>query len=110
MSLGRDKNLILALYSGNSPLIYDIIGRRNEKFLRGEKMKNKKYDSLKNLALVSQIGISIITPILLGVYLGNFIDKKLGTNGVFAIILIIVGAAAGFLNIFKLTGSNDKRK
>jgi ATP synthase protein I len=73
--------------------------------------KNNNKDVLKNLTLISQIGISIITPILLGVYLGNFIDKKLGTNGVFAIILIIVGAAAGFLNIFKLTGSNnDKRK
>lgn len=73
--------------------------------------KNKNKDVLKNLALITQIGISIITPILLGVYLGNFIDKKLGTNGVFAIILIIVGAGAGFLNIFKLTGSNnDKRK
>jgi ATP synthase protein I len=71
--------------------------------------KKDNKDVLKNLALISQIGISIITPILLGVYLGNFIDKRLGTNGVFAIILIIIGAAAGFLNIFKLTG-NNKRK
>ncbi len=73
------------------------------------KKKNNR-DSLKNLALISQIGISIITPILLGVYLGNFIDKKLGTNGVFAIALIIIGAGAGFLNIFKLTGTNNKKR
>lgn len=71
--------------------------------------KKGNKDVLKNLTLISQIGISIITPILLGVYLGNFIDKKLGTNGVFAIILIIIGAGAGFLNIFKLAG-NNKRK
>lgn len=71
--------------------------------------KNNK-DVFKNLALISQIGISIITPILLGVYAGNFLDKKLGTNGVFAIILIIIGAAAGFLNIFKLTGTKDNKR
>lgn len=73
-------------------------------------MKNNNKDVLKNLALISQIGISIVTPILGGVWIGNFIDKKLGTNGVFAIILIIIGAVAGFLNIFKLTGTNKKRK
>lgn len=71
--------------------------------------KKDNREVLKNLTLISQIGISIITPILLGVWLGNFIDRKLGTNGVFAIILIIVGAAAGFLNIFKLTGSNKRK-
>ncbi len=74
-----------------------------------EMSKKDNRDVLKNLALISQIGISIITPILLGVWLGNFIDKKLGTNGVFAIILIIVGAAAGFLNIFKLTGTSKRK-
>lgn len=75
------------------------------------KKDNKDKDKyvLKNLALISQIGISVITPIILGVYIGQFIDKKLGTNGVFSIILILIGAGAGFLNIFKLAGSKDNK-
>lgn len=75
-------------------------------------MKKKDYkDVLKNLSLISQIGISVITPILLGAYAGNFLDKKIGTNGVFSIILILLGAGAGFLNIFKLASiKKDKRK
>ena len=75
-------------------------------------MKNdRKKNPLANLALITQVGLSIITPILLGVYLGMFIDKKIGTNGVFAISFIIIGAAAGFLNIFKLAGGyRNKRK
>lgn len=73
-------------------------------------MKKKDYnDAFKNLALVSQIGISVITPILLGVFLGQFIDNKLGTNGVFAITFIILGAGAGFLNIIKLAGVNKRK-
>lgn len=70
---------------------------------------NDKY-VLKNLALISQIGISVITPILLGVYIGQFIDKKIGTNGIFSILLIIIGAGGGFLNIFKLTENNDNKR
>lgn len=76
-----------------------------------EEMKKKIHkETLQNIALVSQIGISAITPILLGVFLGQFIDKKLGTNGVFSIIFIIVGAGAGFLNIFKLAGGIGKKR
>lgn len=73
--------------------------------------KKKNKETLQNLALVSQIGISVITPILLGVFFGQFVDKKLGTSGVFSIIFIILGAGAGFLNIFKLaSGKGKKRK
>ena len=63
--------------------------------------KNNK-NMYQNLALITQIGLSIITPILLGVYLGDLLDKKLNTNGVFTLILIVLGAGAGFLNLFKL--------
>ena len=77
-------------------------------------MKNKNNldkSFLKNIALISQIGFSMIAPILVGVYLGQFIDKKVGTKGVFTIILIIIGVGGGFVNLFKLTDSfKDKEK
>lgn len=67
--------------------------------------------ALKNLALISQVGISMITPILLGVFIGGWIDKWAGTNGVFMLILVLIGAGGGFLNLFKITGAfKDKRK
>lgn len=75
-------------------------------------MKNKNNkDALRNLALITQVGLSIITPILLGVYLGQFVDRKVGTKGVFSIIFIVLGAGGGFMNIFKLAGGpRNKRK
>ena len=63
--------------------------------------KNNK-NMYKNLALITQVGLSIVTPILLGVYLGGLLDKKLNTNGVLTLIFIILGSGAGFLNLFKL--------
>lgn len=72
-------------------------------------MKNNNYkDTFKNLTLISQIGLSVITPILFGVFLGQFIDKKVGTNGIFSLIFILLGTGGGFMNIFKLT--KGKRK
>ncbi len=81
-------------------------------FQRSDSVRNKNYkDTLQGLALISQIGFSVITPILIGVYLGQFIDKKLGMNGIFSIIFIILGVGAGFLNIFKLARiKGNKRK
>lgn len=74
--------------------------------------KNNDYkDILKNIGLISQLGISIVTPILLGVFIGQLIDRWLGTQGIFVIIFIVLGAGAGFMNIFKLTGTKgNKRK
>lgn len=71
-------------------------------------MNNKNPDKnfLRNLALISQIGISMIAPILVGVYLGQFIDRKVGTKGIFTIVLIIIGVGGGFVNLFKLTGGS----
>lgn len=74
-------------------------------------MKDNNYkDTFENLALITQIGLSVITPILLGVFLGQFIDKRIGTNGIFSIIFILIGAGAGFMNIFKLAGRKRKWK
>lgn len=67
---------------------------------------NNNKNMLQNIGLITQIGLSIITPIIIGVYFGGFIDKKIGTDMVFSIIFIILGAGAGFMNLFKLVGKN----
>ena len=75
------------------------------------KKDGKNRNALKNLALISQVGISMVTPILLGVYIGQWIDRWVGTNGLFMIIFMILGVGAGFMNLFKLTGAfKNKRK
>lgn len=74
--------------------------------------KDDKYKgTLKNLTLISQIGISMITPIFLGVFIGQVLDNWIGTESFFVITLIVLGAGAGFMNLFKITGAwKNKRK
>lgn len=71
-------------------------------------MKKNKGNTLKYLSLITQVGLSSITPLLMGVYIGNLIDKKIGKQGVFSIILLILGAMTGIYNIYKLAGPKKK--
>ena len=65
-------------------------------------MKNDGIKALKNLSLVSYIGIMMIVPIVAGVYLGNLADERLGTGHVLMIVCLIVGVIIGFLNVYKV--------
>ena len=70
----------------------------------------RKTSVLENLALISQIGISMIVPIIIGLYLGKWLDDRLGTGPIFLFIFIIVGIASAFMNVFKLTEREIRQK
>ncbi|WP_352419719.1 AtpZ/AtpI family protein [Proteiniborus sp.] len=72
--------------------------------------QNEKSKALQNLVLISQVGISMIVPILLGTWLGITIDRKLGTGIIFFIIFIILGIISAFVTLFKITAGSNKRK
>lgn len=57
---------------------------------------------MKNLVLITQVGISLLTPILLGFWIGSLLDKWIGTDWIFSIIIMIFGVIAGFINTYKL--------
>lgn len=60
-------------------------------------------DSLKALAMLTQVAITMIVPIGLGLFTGAFLDKKLETAPIFLILFILLGIGAGFRNIYHLT-------
>lgn len=66
-------------------------------------MKDNKSKILQNLALVSQIGLSMALPILGGVYIGNFLDDKLNTGYIFLGVFSVLGIITSFISLFKIT-------
>lgn len=46
-------------------------------------------------------GIQFVVSILLFLYLGKWVDRKLGTEPVFLIVGVFVGAAAGFYTMIR---------
>ncbi len=57
-------------------------------------------DVYKSLMMITQLGISMMTPIFLCVLLGIFLDKKFGTS--LTVILLFIGMLAGGRNTYML--------
>lgn len=70
-------------------------------------MKYKK-SVYRNLALISQLGISVIVPIGLCIFIGVLIDKKFNSN--FIIPLIFLGIAAGARNAYRIAMASVKEE
>ncbi len=63
-------------------------------------MKDFKY--LRYIALVSKIGISVALPIMVGIYFGAQLDKKLSTGSAFLIACALIGIFTGAYSAYKL--------
>jgi F0F1-type ATP synthase assembly protein I len=54
------------------------------------------------VALFSEIGVSLLVTTLLGVLVGYWLDKQLGTLPLFLMIGFLAGAGAGTVMIYRL--------
>ncbi len=57
---------------------------------------------IKALAMIAQIGISMLTPIFLCLFLGYFIDQHFNTK-VWIIVFLFLGIIVAFRNVYYLT-------
>ena len=64
----------------------------------------------KALALVTQIGVSMIVPIFLCLVLGSFLDKIFHTGNILMIVFIILWVCAGFRSVYIMTKDFYKDK
>lgn len=71
-------------------------------------MKRNNRNVLQNLALLSQVGIMMIVPILGSILVGIWLDKKLGTGMIATIIFIVLGVGAAFRNLIQLSAKKTK--
>lgn len=59
-----------------------------------------KYKAIKIIALVTQIGISMMTPVLLMAYIGVWVQEQFEVQ--LALLFILIGIGAGFRNCWIL--------
>lgn len=64
--------------------------------------QKKTLDIGKSLALVTQIGIMILAPIGLCMYIAYLLIKKFNLGNGVMVFAILIGIASGFLNIYKI--------
>lgn len=56
---------------------------------------------VKTAGYVSAGGIQVVGASLIGYFAGGWLDRKLGWNGVIALVLAIVGFAAGLYQMWR---------
>jgi ATP synthase protein I len=68
------------------------------------KTKAAPADQGQGLAFALRIGVEIVAALIVGVAIGYFLDQWLGTKPWFLLLFFILGAAAGFMNVFRVVG------
>lgn len=52
-------------------------------------------DGLKHLALISQVGLTILFTIFLFTILGVYLDRYLKTGGLLTVVFVLIGCISG---------------
>ncbi len=71
------------------------------------KEKNKR-EITSALTMVTQIGLNMVFIIGICVFIGRFIDSKLGTTPLFLFVFIILGMITAFYNMYQTAMSAFK--
>ena len=62
--------------------------------------KKKKKIILFEMAYASSLGIALVLAVFGCLFLGLYIDRKLGTGSIFTLLFLAIGIAAGFRNYY----------
>lgn len=65
---------------------------------------------MENVILITQVGINMVTPILLGLYIGKKLDGWLNTSPLLLLIFVVLGIGASFTNLFKTVEKSQGNK
>lgn len=82
---------------------YYQIGKDFELKESGDFKKKEKTITKPLQFLMVDVGLYIIFPLLLAVYLGLYIDKSLGTRNLFTLVLIFFAFLCTIYNLIRLT-------
>ena len=73
-------------------------------------MFEKDYGMYKNLAIITQVGLEMLVPILGSVWLGNKLREWFELGPGVLLICILIGVATAFLNLFRIAMRSSKGK
>ncbi len=73
-------------------------------------MNEQRRQLIKSLGFLSGLGISMVAATLIGLTIGYYLDRWLGTNPWMTLIFLGLGIVAGFRNVYILTDRELKRQ
>jgi ATP synthase protein I len=66
-------------------------------------MAENRQQLIKSIGFLSGVGISLVASTLIGLFMGYYLDRWLGTGPWLTLLFLGFGIVAGFRNIFILT-------
>lgn len=82
---------------------YTKIGRSGEMIeVEHDEIKRKKNTGWNIPPEYMNLGLYLALPLLIGVFLGQYMDRKFGTKAIFTISFIIFGTISVFYNLYRL--------
>lgn len=69
----------------------------------------KVVKAMKWMTLMSQVGITMIANIMVGLFIGKYLDQWLHTSPLFLLLFIFIGFFSGIKSVYLLIIKIDKR-
>jgi F0F1-type ATP synthase assembly protein I len=66
------------------------------------KLKNLKPRDLSTLSLVTQLGFTVVTALVLSLLLGLWLDRQLGTSPLMVLVFSMLGILVGTVGVYRL--------
>ena len=92
---------ILVAIVGTYRLVYPVI----EQVAVKQKAEMPMENILRPLALVTRLGLMTVSPVLIGLFLGLWIDGRLQTRPWITLFLTALGIVAGLVGVYRLSFS-----
>jgi ATP synthase protein I len=64
--------------------------------------EDEKYSTLRRASLLTAIPLVLAIAPVIGFFIGDFLDKKLGTGPYLMIVFVVLGFIAGAREVYKL--------
>ena len=88
---------------GNKKLTFTKINKKGEiEEISLEKTPRKKREWLNIPPAYFNLGMYLAIPLLLGLFLGQYLDRRFQTKAIFTLIFIIFGTISVFYNLIRL--------
>ncbi len=96
---------ILLAIAGAYRLVYPVV----EQVVFKQKAEMPTGAILRPLALVTQLGLMAVSPVLIGLFLGLWLDGRLQTRPWVTLFLTALGILVGLVGVYRLSSSLTER-
>lgn len=69
--------------------------------------KDNNSNTFRGIAKFSHIGVTMAASILIGVFLGRYLDERFGTNPWLLLVFSLLGVGGAFIRLFNLPNDKD---